>query len=309
MVALLLQPGKQRNRHGLSGFHRGNVNLINRIGSLVHIQIYRHILPLVLSAVSHLHLNAQRMLHRRQPRRYIQLGNRHVARHGIFAHPQHVHINIALIILDQLLDVRVLLPPRGLAVGHDVNFLPQIRAFFEDIDCRFHCRKQIRGMMADLRPIQLRMGLIQIVGRLVNDASHNIRSQQHADGRARWQGIHRGLGGLTSLLKGGASAAIAAFPGLQAKIHAVGIIQNHDAGDLGLTQDVGGGILQSRPSQRQRQQGHQRATDQQQDQIFDAHAALVLVDAQLHKLHRRPRHRLEFPPVEQVNDDRHCHCR
>jgi hypothetical protein len=53
--------------------------------------------------------------------------------------------------------------------------------------------------------------------------------------------------------------------------------------------------------------GQAQTAPRQQNHVFDSHPPLILLDARFQKPHRPPHDLPEFPPIEQINDDRHRH--
>ena len=135
--------------------------------------------------------------------------------------------------------------------------------------------------------------------RLGDERLRDIRGQKHRGGRTRRQRINRLLRGLARLVEARLHAI--------AHAHARGIIEQHDGGDLRLAEDFVRRTAHRRPREGEREEQQQEAAQQQQQQILDLHPPLVLLETRLDEPHRRPDHRLEFPLVQQMDDDGNHH--
>jgi hypothetical protein len=96
----------------------------------------------------------------------------------------------------------------------------------------------------------------------------------------------------------------------QPRLHAQGIVQQHDPLELGRIDQAGGHARgDERPPHEQRQEQDRQAAQQQQDQVFQANSPAVFLVRIEQKVHRRPIDDLELPLVEEVDDDRNRHRR
>ena len=290
----------RKHRHAARGTRRQrrDVHLVAR-RLAIHAQRHANVPRLVLPVIGHLHLETQRPVRRRQAR----------------DHRQRTHAEIALLVitdqnnmrlhflraaglarlLENLLHVGHLPPAVGLAVGEQVNLLPNRQPVAERFQRALDARINVARPVRQLRLAHHFAREIQIVRRLGDDRLRHIRREEHRRRRSRRQRINRLLRRLARLVEARLHPV--------AHAHARGIVEQQHRRHLRLTEHLVRGTAHRGPREREREQQQQQATQQQQQQILDLHPPLVLLQAGLDEPHRRPDHRLEFPLVQQVDDD------
>ena len=158
-------------------------------------------------------------------------------------------------------------------------------------------RAKARAPVGQRRVAENLPGEVKIAGRLRNDVARDIGHEPNGGLGCRRQAINDGLGAFAGTVK----------PTLRAvgHAHAVGIIEEDQAGHGGAAPAGGGGVLKCRPRERERQQREQQTPQCEQQPVLDVHPALVARDAGVQEAHCGPGDPADVVPVEQVDDNRH----
>ena len=199
--------------------------------------------------------------------------------------------------LERGLDFAELAPTDRLSVGDEIDFFADCEAVAQDVHGFCDGGKQISAAVGEWGIADGSAREIHIEGGLGNRALDNIGCEQDGSRGADGHGIDRFECCIARLIETGHAAV--------AHAHAIGVVEDDDAGDFGLAEEVGGFGEDRGPREGERQQHHEQTAEREQDHVFDAHAPLILFDAGFDETHRRPNDLLKFAAIEQMNDDRH----